>query len=115
MYKFCNNNQDFPLSTQDLLDEKLYASMLLTFSTSLILIKNLIIPKMFPNGNIPKELKGNKLKDKLKNYLIDNEQKNPNFQYQLNVVGNQQELQILDKTLKDISIDALGRDNAFKI
>ncbi len=67
---------------------------------------------MFENHDIPKELKGNKLKKKLPEYL----RKHPDKQYQINVKNIPSKtdcIKILDETLKSISLDALGRDDAF--
>ena len=115
MYKFCNRNQAIPLNTQDLFAAKLNNPMELCLSTSLILIKKLIIPKMFPEGNIPKELKGNRLREKLNDYLIAQNNINPNVQFNLEVKGDEKELRILQETIEKISQDAIGRNDAFKI
>ena len=55
--------------------------MELSFSDSLLLTRDLIIPKMFVGREIPKELKGNKLKQKLNDYLTAN----PSEKYVLNI------------------------------
>jgi len=86
----------------------------LNYSSSLILIKYIIIPKMFENSEIPKELKGNKLRQKLTEYLKNN----PNQKYILNLkefktYSNINE--ILNETLNELIKNAQLEKNPFEI
>jgi len=85
-----------------------------TYSTLFILIKELIIPKMFEGQEVPKELKGDYLRQKLNNYLINH----PDNNYQIRVKNIESDIdciKVLDDILKDISKKALNRDNVFEL
>ena len=115
MLLFCNKNKENPLSIDKFFEKKLNHPMELCFSTQNILTTGLIIPKMFENSQIPKELKGNKLKEKLNDYLQKQNTTNPNFKYTLNVKGNSEEIKKLTDITKKISQDAINRDDVFEI
>jgi len=86
----------------------------LNYSSSLILIKYIIIPKMFENSEIPKELKRNQLRQKLTEYLKNN----PNQKYILNLKKFKTDTdinKILKETLDKLIKDAQIENNPFEI
>ena len=99
---FANLNAKKPVDGYELLIKKLVAPIKLTYSSSLLMLKYLIIPKMFENLDIPKELKGNALKEKLQKYL----EKNSEINYTLRVKGKGSDISLLQKCLKQLNCES---------
>lgn len=79
--RFCQDNKGKEIDTPEFWDNIFNQPVQLCFSSDYILIRELIIPKMFAGDKIPKELRKNGLKQKLKDYMS----KNPNKKYVLNI------------------------------
>ena len=70
--------------------------------------RGLIIPKMFEDSQIPKELKGNRLPEKLQTYL----ESNPDKKFTLNIKGKEEDVQLLREITDEI---CTGKNNQFEI
>ena len=73
----------------------------LTYSTDLILLKTLVIPKVFKDSDIPGDMTRYKsdLKNKFKLYL----KKHPDDNYELDVKGSEKDIEMLKKCLAEFS------------
>ena len=112
--RFSEFNNDEEIDNEEFFNKILHRPMDLSCSTSLLLIKNLIIPKMFENTEIPKSLKREHLREKLNDYIISN----PDKKYVINVKNIKSEtdcIKLLKETLSKISTDALNRDDVFEV
>ena len=98
-------NNEEEIDTEEFFNKILKKPIELSFSSKLLLIKYLIIPKMFENHPIPKGLKGNRLEKKLIEYIKNN----PDKQYQINIKNIKAEsdvINVLNNTLDYISEQA---------
>jgi hypothetical protein len=80
----------------------------------LLLIERVIVPKMFEQKKVPQELKGSRLKQKLKDYLIAN----PNNQYEINIKnisGKTNCIELLQKYLNKLTEEMKLKKDTFKI
>ena len=112
--RFSKFNTGEEIDNEEFFDEILHNPMVLSFSTSLLLIKNLIIPKMFENSRVPLCLKGSHQREKLNAYL----KSNPDKKYEINVknIASKADcVELLKETLSKISTDALNRDDVFEV
>jgi len=73
--RFSKCNTGYSINTELSWKQVLKQPMQLCFSDSLLLTRDLIIPKMFEGLEIPKGLKSNQLKQKLNDYLLANPDK----------------------------------------
>lgn len=71
----------------------------LTYSSSLLMLKYLIIPKIFEGSEIPKNLKRVYLKENFAQYLKEHPKEN----YTLNVKGAEKYIELLKKAAAEIS------------
>ena len=78
-FSHLNNNKE--IDDEHFLNMLLNRPIVLSWSSGLLQTKGLIIPKMFEGKEIPKELKGSMLKQKLEDYL----KSHPNDKYTLNI------------------------------
>jgi nucleoside diphosphate kinase len=99
MLILANKNTNNNFNYDDFWKKYLSQPMKLSFATKSILIKYLIIPKMFENTAIPKELKGNRQNEKLYEYLKNN----PEEQFVLNVKGKEEDIKKVEKHLEEIT------------
>ena len=107
----CNTNHD--IDTTAFWDKLLSQPIELAFSNKLLLIKYLIIPKMFEDGSIPKELKGNHLEMKLEEYI----KSHPFKQFDINLKQpdtNTDCIGLLEEYINELS-QKTGKDNIFNI
>ena len=88
--------------------------MQLGFSNSLLLTRDLIIPKMFEGHEIPKGLKGNRLKQKLNDYLLANPDKK--FVLNLKKMNSQTDcVKVLADYLEKLTTELKLKKNTFTI
>ena len=107
--KFSNINSKSPLENNNFWEKILKYPIKLSFSSLTLLVKNLIIPKMFENTVIPKELKGNSsFVPKLKTYL----ENHPDNIFELNVKGTDKDIEVLKKCIDELCD---GKNNPFTI
>ena len=78
-FSHLNNNKE--IDNESFWNKLLNRPIVLSWSSGSLLTKGLIIPKMFEGKEIPKELKGNMLKQKLEDYL----KAHPKDKYTLNI------------------------------
>lgn len=111
--RFASANNGLEIDTPEFFKTSLIDATKLTYSTKLLLIKYLIIPKMFENfDEIP--IKGKAQEQKLKDYLITH----PEQKYVINVSDIEAEadcVSLLKETCKKLSMETLGRDDIFII
>jgi hypothetical protein len=108
---FNNNNE---IDNKNFWSRILKTSLRLGCSSSLLLTEGIIVPKMFENGIIPKELKGNRLKQKLEDYL----KANPKQKYVLNIKnipGETGHIELLQSYLEKLTDDLQLPKDMFKI
>lgn len=112
--KFSYFNSNKEIDNKNFWNQILKNSVKLTCSSDLLLTEGIIIPKMFEKGKIPKELKPNRLKQKLEDYL----KANPNNKYVLNVKnipGETGHIESLQSYLEKLTDDLLLTKDMFKI
>jgi len=109
--KFNTGHQtDTPSFWQKLLNDPVQ----LSYSNSLLLTRDLIIPKMFEGTKTPKELKGKQLKQKLNNYL----KKNTDKKFVLNIKEMRTDtdcINILSEYLEKLTSELGIPNDTFKI
>ena len=111
--RFSNFNMDHKVDTKEFWQKILKHPLEFSCADSTLLVTLLIIPKMFEGGKIPNELKGNRLKQKLVDYLIDNPDKTFNLNLR-QLKTNTDCIGLLREYLDKISKD-VGRENIFNI
>ncbi len=112
--RLCRLNSGKSIDDDEFWEYVLHHYVDLGYSSSLLLIKGLIIPKMFEGLPKPSELKGSRIRQKLYDYI----KSNPDDKYEISVIpicANTDLIKVLDETVKKISIDTLNRDDVFKI
>ena len=101
--RFASFNKNKEVDTEVFWNKTLNSTLNLTCSSNLLLTKNLIIPKMFENQIIPKNLKGAQLKQKFETYLTSN----PDKEYVLNISKFDTEtdcINLLKKYLSELTL-----------
>ena len=107
--KFSNMNLKVPLENKNFWEKILKNPVMFSLSSLNLLVQSLIIPKMFENTAIPKELKGKySLVPKLRTYL----ENNPDKTFELNVKGADKDIEILKKCINEL---CNGKSNPFTI
>ena len=112
-FSFFNTNKN--MDDEQAMRKILSNGIDLSCSSKLLLIKNLILPKIFEKNTKPKGLmRGGHLEEKLENYLKNN----PDKTYEINVKEYNTEtdcVKLLKDYLKELSQKTLGKDNVFTI
>ncbi|MBR1616635.1 hypothetical protein IJ670_00640 [bacterium] len=103
--QFGNLNSNAPLENDEFWTTKLKSPIKFCCSSEYLMAIELIIPKMFENNQVPKELKGSKILQKLQTYL----ESHPDKKYVLNVKGSQDDINLLKQCIDKINTDANNR------
>ena len=111
--RFAKLNRNKSIDDEDFWNKLFNRAAELTYSSSLIFIEKLIIPKMFEDEKIPCEFSGSDKRQKLENYIITH----PDKKYILNLRlpdCKADVVQLLKEVLSEIS-KKTGIDNNFEI